>query len=183
MPMTPAEAASALRDINQTEEHSSTLHGYEKASPFLILWGFIWALGYSGTYFFPPYTNLIWLVLAAIGTVASIILGKRAKPASEQRFSWKFFFTWLSAIGAIASVLTIFFPFTSMQIGSLWPLVIGWAYVVLGIWMGPRLAITGLFIVVLTLVGFFYLPTYFMLWMALVGGGGLVAGGLWLRSA
>jgi hypothetical protein len=183
MTMTPAEAADALRDINQTEEHSSTLHGYEKASPFLILWGFIWALGYSGTYLFPHYTNMIWLVLGAIGAVASVILGRRSKPASAQRFSWKFFFTWLSALGAIASVLTIFYPFSGMQIGSLWPLVIGWAYVVLGIWMGARLAITGLFIVVLTLVGFFYLPTYFMLWMALVGGGGLIAGGLWLRSA
>ncbi|HEY1837910.1 MAG: hypothetical protein WBQ17_08285 [Rhizomicrobium sp.] len=183
MPMTPAEAANALRDIDQTEQHSSTLHGYEKASPFLILWGVMWALGYSGTFFFPPYTNLIWLVIAAVGTIGSMMLGKRAKPAGEQKFSWKFFFSWLAAIAAIASVLTIFFPFSGMQIGSLFPLMIGWAYVVLGIWMGARLAITGLFIVVLTLIGFFYLPAYFMLWMALVGGGGLLVGGLWLRSA
>jgi hypothetical protein len=111
------------------------------------------------------------------------VLGKRAKPAGAQTFSWKFFFSWLSAIGAITSVLTIFFPFSGMQIGSLFPLVIGWAYVVLGIWMGARLAIMGLLIVAFTLVGFFYLPAYFMLWMALVGGGGLIAGGLWLRSA
>lgn len=183
MPMTPAEAADVLRDIDQTEQHSSTLHGYEKASPFLILWGFMWALGYSGSYFFPPYTNLIWLVIAVTGTAISVILGKRARPAGEQKFSWKFFFSWLSAVGAITSVLTIFYPFSGMQIGSLFPLMIGWAYVVLGIWMGARLAITGLFIVALTLVGFFYLPAYFMLWMALVGGGGLLAGGLWLRSA
>jgi hypothetical protein len=147
MPMTPAEAADALRDIDQTEQHSSTLHGYAKSSPFLILWGVIWALGYSGTYFFPPYTNLIWLSLAVIGFA-----------------------------------LTIFYPFSGMQIGSLFPLVIGWSYVVLGIWAGARLTFTGLFIVVLTLVGFFYLPAYFMLWMAFIGGGGLIAGGLWLRS-
>ena len=37
-------------------------------------------------------------------------------------------------------------------------------------------------IAVLTLIGFFYLPVYFGLWMAVVGGGGLILGGLWLRS-
>jgi hypothetical protein len=36
---------------------------------------------------------------------------------------------------------------------------------------------------VLTIVGFFVLPAIFMLWMAVVGGGALVLGGLWLRRA
>lgn len=182
MTMTPAEAADALRDINQTEEHSSTLHGYSKSSPFLILWGIIWTIGYSGSYFFAHYTNLIWLSLAVVGFALSTVMGVRTAPAAKRKFSWKFFFSWLAALGAIVSILTIFFPFSGMQIGSLFPLIIGWSYVVLGIWAGARLSITGLFIVIFTLVGFFYLPAYFMLWMALVGGGGLIAGGLWLRS-
>ncbi len=182
MPLSPSEAADALRDINRTEEHSSILHGYRKSSPFLIVWGVMWALGYGGTYFFPPYTNLIWLCVATVGTIISTIIGMRFKPTDERKFSWKFLFTWLSALGAIASVLTIFFPFSGMQIGSLFPLMIGWAYVVLGIWVGARIAITGLLLVALTLIGFFYLPAYFMLWMAVVGGGGLILGGIWLRS-
>ena len=38
-------------------------------------------------------------------------------------------------------------------------------------------------IAVLTLVGFFWLPQLFLLWMAVVGGGALIFAGLWLRTA
>ena len=183
MPLSRTEAADALRDIDQTAQHSSTLLGYEKASPFLILWGVLWAAGYSGTYFFTPYTNAIWLSVVVAGTAASAIIGARIKPSSARRTNWRFFFSWLSAFCAVVSVLAIFYPFSGAQVGSLFPLIIGWAYVILGIWTGARLAITGLCIVVLTLVGFFYLPAYFTLWMAVVGGGGLILGGIWLRRA
>ena len=35
----------------------------------------------------------------------------------------------------------------------------------------------------LTVGGYFWLAPYFMLWMAGVGGGALILGGLWLRTA
>jgi hypothetical protein len=63
------------------------------------------------------------------------------------------------------------------------PLVIAATYVGLGIAVGRRRAFTGIALGVLTLVGFFALPSIFMLWMAAVGGGALVLGGLWLRQA
>ena len=40
----------------------------------------------------------------------------------------------------------------------------------------------GLIITVLALVGFFLLPGIFYMWMAVLGGGGMIALGLYIRS-
>lgn len=184
MPLSQVEAADALRDISQTERRSFSAYGYKSAAPFLILWGAMWFAGYGTTYLAPRQANWIWLLIVCVGSIASTVMGIRAKPQGEQRFSWPIFFTWLATLGAIASILAIFYPFSGMQVGSLFPLVIGWSYVILGIWLGGRFAIAGLAIVALTLFGFFELsPNLFLLWMAFLGGAMLIGTGLWLRSA
>jgi len=183
MPVSPQEAVAALQDIAKTERRSFSAYGYKAAAPHLMLWGVIWFLGYGGTYLLPPDSNWIWFGLLVIGAASSALIGMRMKPRGAAKFSWRIFFTWLSALAAISSVLSIFYPFNGLQVGSLFPLFIGWAYVILGIWMGGRFAVAGLAIVALTLFGFFYLPpATFLLWMALLGGAILAGTGLWLRS-
>jgi hypothetical protein len=44
------------------------------------------------------------------------------------------------------------------------------------------MVLAGVVVAALTLIGFFGLPQYFLLWMAVVGGGALILGGFWLRS-
>lgn len=184
MPLSSSEAADVLRDISQTERRSFSAYGYKSAAPQLILWGALWFAGYSGTFLFPPLTNWIWLGVVVIGSTASTILGIRSKPAGQAKFSWRIFFTWLAALAFISSVLAVFSPFNGMQIGTLFPLFIGWTYVVLGIWMGGRFSVAGLVIVGLALFGYFRLaPNPFLLWMAFLGGGVLIGTGLWLRRA
>ena len=41
----------------------------------------------------------------------------------------------------------------------------------------------GLALIGLTALGYFVMPEYFRYWMAAVGGGGLIVGGLWMRNA
>jgi hypothetical protein len=184
MPLSPEQAASALSDISRTERRSFSAYGYKSAAPQLILWGVMWFIGYGGTYLIPPLTNWIWLGVVIVGSTGSTLLGMQTKPKSVPKFSWRIFFTWLTALAAISSVLAIFAPFNGMQVGSLFPLFIGWAYVVIGIWMGWRFSIAGLAIVALTLFGFFHLtPESFVLWMTFLGSSILIGTGLWLRSA
>lgn len=183
MPLSKSEAADALRDIAQTERRSSSAYGYKSAAPHLILWGAVWVLGYGGTYLFPQWGGWLWPVVALGGALASTLIGMYSKPSGAARFSWRIFFTWVSALAAISSMVSIFAPVDGMQIGSLFPLVIGWSYVIIGIWMGWRFALAGLAIVALTLFGFFHLPPQeFLLWMAFLGGAILIGTGLWLRS-
>ena len=52
----------------------------------------------------------------------------------------------------------------------------------MGIWRGLRFRYAGIAVGALTLGGWFWLPEYFLLWMAAVGGGSLILVGLWLRK-
>ena len=51
-----------------------------------------------------------------------------------------------------------------------------------GLWFGPAFVAIGLGITALTLIGYFFVTgAAFHLWMAVVNGGGLILGGLWMR--
>jgi len=79
MPLSPDEAANTLRDIAQTERHSSAVYGYRTASPYLILWGVIWMLGY-GAVSVRPADSVIWIPLIILGCLANFWIGARSKP-------------------------------------------------------------------------------------------------------
>jgi hypothetical protein len=51
------------------------------------------------------------------------------------------------------------------------------------LWVGHAFVAIGLSISALTLIGYFFIGDAFDLWMALVNGGGLVLGGLWMRRS
>ena len=56
-------------------------------------------------------------------------------------------------------------------------------YALIGLFFNaPRLTIAGAVVAALTLGGYFYLPSHFMLWMAVVGGGSLILAGVWMRQ-
>jgi hypothetical protein len=183
MPISRDQAQDALRDIAQAERRSSSAYGYKSAAPFLILWGLLWIVGYGGTDLWPDRANAIWLGVLIVGTAASTFLGMRIKSNAKPRFDWRIFATWLAALVFISAMLAVFKPVNGAQVGALIPLLVACSYVVMGIWTGVRLVFAGLIIAALTLGGFFYLPSHFALWMAAVGGGCLIATGLWLRSA
>ena len=55
-------------------------------------------------------------------------------------------------------------------------------YVIAGLWFGYAFVAIGIAITVLTLIGYFFVTGFtFLLWMAVVNGGGLILGGLWMR--
>src|SRR6185503_8141851 len=79
MVISSTEAAEALRDIAQTDRRTRVSGAYHVASPHLILWGLIWAAGYTGSGLTPPDRwGLVWLPLIAIGVIGAVALGMRA---------------------------------------------------------------------------------------------------------
>jgi hypothetical protein len=72
-------------------------------------------------------------------------------------------------------------PVTGRQIAAFIPLVVAVAYVLIGIFRGPRYIATGLVVAALTLLGFALLKEHFFLWMAGVGGAAMILAGIWLR--
>jgi hypothetical protein len=180
--ITREEAAAALRDISQTESLSSAVYGYSKAAPHLILWGFVWLVGYGAMagHVTWPY---LWPVLSSIGSAGSFWIGYRASQARGGVSDWRPVATFFVVFLFIAALFTVMPPHEGEQIGAFFPLFVALFYALAGIWgRAPRMVVTAAALAVLTLFGFFELRAYFALWMAIVGGGGLILGGLWMRS-
>jgi len=178
------EAAATLKNIRHTQGRSAEAYGYQAAAPFLILWGVIWFLGYGATDLYPHTANWAWGTLIVIGFLASAYLGRRGSTRADgARHGLKIMASWLALLAFIAAAFSVLRPTRDEQVGAFIPLLIAFAYSILGIWGGMRFLIAGVAVAVLTLGGFFLLEAHFSLWMAAVGGGTLVATGLWLNKA
>ena len=182
MTLTRAEAQDTLRAISHTEHRSSAAYGYQMSAPHLILWGVIWVIGYGFSYW-QPERSQIWLALVAGGVLGSMIIGRRMRPPAAGSRDWRY----LATVAALAIFITVLFviltPRGPRGAGAFFPVLAAFYYSLIGIWTrGSRMTVLGVALVVLTLSGFVFPPQFFTLWMAIVGGGGLILGGLWLRS-
>jgi hypothetical protein len=180
MVVTPADASTALQDIAAAEARSVTYRGYQSMSPHLIIWGIAYAVGYTINDLAQGWGGPAWLAITAVA-VSGDILAARADRKSNANGA---------AVGALFAIILVFVgctlaimqPRDPRQIGAFIPLVVAGAYAILGLMGAPRMMILGAALAALTLFGFFALPAHFMLWMAAVGGGSLVLGGVWLRQ-
>jgi hypothetical protein len=186
MPLSQNEAADALRDIDKTQRRSSNAYGYSFASPFFILWGVLWAIGYGSSDLWPAYGGDVWLGVDVFGILASFLIGQRGKKggAGIGVMGLRYFATMLALLVFVLATFAVMWPVNSQAVGAFIPLLVALLYALLGIWTtGTRFLIAGIVVAALTLGGYFFVHTHFMLWMAAVGGGSLVLAGLWLRQA
>jgi hypothetical protein len=187
MPISAEQAAQALREVEQTRALSSTLYGYQKASPHCFLWGAIWLVGFSLNDFFPNYINLVWIPLDILGIACGTYLATRNPHAvdepglSKMNQTWR----WLGSIFAImaffVAVQLVMQPTEERQVVSLMMLIVSMFYVLRGLWGSPRMGWTGIALAALTTFGFYEVHSHYDLWMAVVGGVSLILAGFWLR--
>jgi hypothetical protein len=117
------------------------------------------------------------VVLVPSGVIGDVLISWRDRPCNWALFAGIF----LTFFAFVAATMSIMHPRDPRQVAAFVPLVVAAAYAVLGMSLGQRFIFIGLALGLLTLIGFFALSSFFMLWMAAVGGGALVLGGLWLR--
>jgi hypothetical protein len=177
MTVSPQDATAALRDIDDAQARSATLHGYQRAAPHFLIWGIIWAVGYGLGDYLPRHANAIWAVLVPIGIAAGFFAMRGAKPI----FAWRYGAVTLAMLVFFAATFFVMAPVSGKQISAFIPLFVALLYVMCGIFRGPRYVVAGIAIAALTLIGFAWLSSHFLLWMAAVGGGALILAGLWMR--
>ncbi|WP_165190912.1 hypothetical protein [Caulobacter soli] len=184
MGISKSEAASALTDIERTAGRGRLLKGYHVAGPILMAWGVIWAIGYSGMGLLPPERwSLIWLPLDVLGVVATLLLSRGGKSGARTSQAWKIWASVLAIMAFMIATYVVFQP-TSVEPAIVYPgLMTGLVYAGVGIAFAPRYLWIGGAVFIATLVGYFAFQPWLAFWMAAVGGGGLIAGGLWLRRA
>ena len=184
MSITPDEAATALRDIADTDARSRALRGYRDGARQLLLWGVIWITGYGATGVWGQ-GRMIWPPLVVFGIIGSLVIGRRSTGVAGEPVPGRGLRALMPVILAafIFSLDAVLHPQTPNQYAVVPPLAVALAYAMLGSWMRPRFLAIGAGLFALTLIGYFGLPALFPFWMAIVGGGALILSAVWWRVA
>jgi hypothetical protein len=178
------QAASALSDIDAIVHRVRQSRTYHIASLMLILWGALVFAGNIASVLLPRYAAYVWIAVNAAGIAGSFTLGafvsrRSGQPSFDLRMAAAFLLFF--AFGILWSVGLG--HFTPRQLGVFWPTYFMMVYTIVGLWVGPAFVAIGAGITALTLIGYFFAGDWFDLWMALVNGGGLILGGLWMRRS
>jgi hypothetical protein len=187
MNISPTEAADALREIAASADRAREFKGYRLAAPYFFLWGSIWILGY-GASGVAPSLGIFWLPLSVLGMILSGVISyrQRTRPGSRAPHGPNGRRAGLSSVAFVvfmAATYAILPPHTTNQMNAFPALMVGMTYMLGGIWMYQRYLWLGLAIIASTLLGYFFLAPYFAFWMAIIGGGGLILTGFWMRKA
>jgi hypothetical protein len=186
MTLTENDAVEALAAIEAAETKARQLARYRAASPFLLLWGTIWLIGFGGTDFYPKLSHPLWnaLSLLGFGITVWLVWRLRCRPraaSSSPAWAWRTIAMMVLGFGFAFGTFLLLRPRSAEASLAYSGLLAGTIYTGLGIFLGMRWLVTGLSLIGLTFAGYFLLPAHFSLWMAVAGGGALILAGLWLR--
>jgi hypothetical protein len=176
------EAASALSDIASIAHRVRQSTTYNLASLMLILWGVLVFAGNIAAFLWPRQVGYIWVAVNAVGFLGSCAIGAfESRRTKLRNFDLRAVAAFLLffAFGILWSIGLG--HFTPRQLGVFWATYFMMVYTIAGLWVGHAFVAIGLGITTLTLIGYFFSGDAFDLWMAVVNGGGLVLGGLWMR--
>ncbi len=187
MNISPTEAEEALKAIQIVMQKTRRYMANSGAYIFLIVWGVIWLLGFSGSQFLSPQiAGYVWMVLDILGGVLSVAIGMRMKKnvrssnsiTSGTRIGW----FWLLLFLFSGAALWISKPVDVRQGSMLIILFVMLGWMTMGLLLSVASVKWGLVLTALALIGYFLLPNIFYAWMAVLGGGGMIALGLYIRS-
>jgi hypothetical protein len=178
-----SDASASLADIATVQRRTREAWFYAGSSTLLMVWGGLVAAGYLVTHFDPPAARPVWIAILVAGLATSFAIRIWRSRAEQRPWDGRIHYALLAivAFGIYWSVLID--PVRGREMAAFWPTLFMLGYVLAGFWLGRFFIVCGLVVTALTVAGYFWLGPWFYLWMALVSGGGLMAGGLWLRKA
>lgn len=179
----PREAVSALSDIDGIVRRVRQSRIYNLASLLMVLWGVLVFAGNVTSFLWPRAAGYVWLAVYAAGIAGSLAISAFGYPKTGVRtFDLRMLVAFLLflAFGMFCGWLG---HFTPRAMGTFWPIYFMLVYAIVGLWVGYAFVVIGVAITALTLVGYFFVGNWFEPWMAVVNGGGLVLGGLWMRRS
>jgi hypothetical protein len=177
------EAQAALADINAMVRRVRQSRIYELASQFMVVAGVFVFAGNLTTYFVPRYAVYIWPAVNVLTVVVSAVASSfDVKRTGVRTFDGRvvIMFILFYAFGLMCS--TLLGHYGPREMGTFWPIYFMLFYCIAGLWFGYGFIAVGGVITVLTLIGYFFITgPLWLIWMAIVNGGGLIVSGLWMR--
>jgi hypothetical protein len=189
MNVTRDEAALALAEIGKAGEKVGRLKGYHQGAPHFVLWGLVW-LGANVATQFGVGEGLAWPVGTLVGFAGAIVIGvlqnrgaKSPTSSFDKRIGMRIGLVAIVVAALIFCLINIAQPHSNRQLNAMISILFPFMYMLGGIWAGWRLFAIGFVTAAAILFGFYFVKDWFDLWMGVVGGGSLIASGIWLRTA
>jgi len=179
----PKQAAQALSDIEDIVRRVRQSRIYDISSQIMIAAGVLVLAGNLANFAAPRYATIIWIAVNVLTVASAAALSTMGvKTPGVQTFDFRVLAAFLLfyAFGILCSV--VLGHFGPRELGAFWTIYFMLFYCIAGLWFGRAFIVMGLAIIVLTLIGYFFVEGgAFLLWMAVVNGGGLILSGLWMR--
>ncbi len=178
------EALAAVQKVTQKTRQSIASSG---ASITLIVTGIVWLVGYLSTQFLQGDIIIyIWVVMSilgsALGTIMGIRRGRRVRSPFTTVYATRIGIFWLLLVLFGIAAITVARPADGKQLTMLIILFIMIGQMAMGLLFSFSSTWWALPITALALAGYYLLPGIFYLWMAVLGGGGMIALGLYINS-
>jgi hypothetical protein len=178
------EALAAIQTISKKTRHSIASSG---AYIFLIITGIVWLVGFLSTQFLTgAIVAIIWTGMSIVGSAVSILLGtrmgKRVRSPSVNTTAKRAVIFWLLLVFYGIAAIAIARPTDGKQVTMFVILFIMLGQLAMGLLLSFSSVWWALPITALALAGYFLLPGIFYLWMGVLGGGGMIALALYIRS-
>ncbi len=181
------EAEEALAMVQQmTQKTQQSLAG-TGAYITLLITGVVWFIGYLCTQFLSgAVVAYIWVGASVLGSAAAVALGrrlgKRVRSPSTGAYARRIGIFWVFLILYAAATIAVARPADGKQMTMLIILFIMIGQFSMGMVISYSTTWWVVPVSILALVGYFLLPAYFYLWMAVLGGGTMIVLALVIRS-
>jgi hypothetical protein len=178
------EALATIKKMTQKTRHSIASSG---AYIFLIVTGIIWLVGYLSNQFLTgENVGYIWTGISLLGIALSILLGIRMVPRvrgpSTAATAKRAGIFWLLLVFYCIAAIAIAHPTDGKQVTMFIILFIMIGQLAMGMLTSFASVWWALPITTMALISYFLLPGFFYLCMAILGGGGMIVLGLYIRS-
>ena len=178
-----SDASASLTEIAAVQRRTREALNYSGSSTVLLVWGVLVTAGYLVTHFDQPIAWPVWIAILAAGSFAGFGIRVWRSRVEKRPWDGRIHYALLALVGFGAYWSVLMDPSRGREMAAFWPTLFMLGYVLAGFWLGRFFTVCGLIVTALTIAGYFWLGPWFYLWMAFVAGGGMIAGGLWLRKA
>ena len=187
MNISPSEAEEALAAIQTVAQRTRRLIASGGTTITLIVTGVVWLVGFTCTQFLPKEIVVhIWTGLSilgcTLGTILGFRMGKRVRSPLTAPTAKRIGLFWLLLVFYGTATIAIARPTDGKQATMFVILFIMLGQLAMGLLFSFSSVWWALPVTALALVGYFLLPDIFYLWMAILGGGGMIVLGLYIRA-
>jgi hypothetical protein len=187
MNITRDEAQESLTAIQEMAQRMRRAAADNGAHYFLILWGLVWLFGFTCSQFLWHQTaGYVWMALNCLGGFGSWwfgrFKGRHVRSKGDAAAGRRIGLFWMTLFAYCALTIWIAWPLNSRQLAMFIIIFVMIGWLAMSFLLSYSAYFLALFITAVAFASYFFLPAYFYLCMALVGGGTMIGSGLYIRS-